>query len=1172
MAEPAHANKESRHAAPTTSARPPVASGDELTQAPVERQAERLLSDPRLGSAAAAQRARLVQRLQRGQGNAFVARLVQRAAVADPPKPQKLEPHQDPKFAAVEQKIGHTAKQEKQHASPKSKVKEAQGAAAGPPNDVASQAAATQVDKMAQQKPGEFDKKAFMEAVKKAIEAAAPKNLEQADEFKQSDKAARVKSDVSSVVGKGKQDSAAAIKQADTEPPDASNAKPKAVTPMGDEKSGAAPGAVGAAQALPSPKTAAETSMAAGPAEVNQQMAQADLTEEQLKNSNEPQFNDALGAKKTAEQHSEQAPEQYKAAENQTLAKAGADATGTAANGLAGMHAEKAHVLAAVSGNKTGAKTQDEGKRAEVAGKIETIFNQTRTEVTAILDGLDAKVNSEFDAGEKDARTQFETYVAQKMTAYKAKRYSGTLGWTLWLKDKVMDMPAEVNAFYSDGRAQYLKQMEGVISRVADIVGAELGKAKKRIADGRQQVKEFVASQPKELQQVARDAEQQISGKFDQLDSDVNSKQDALVQSLADKYVAARDALDDRINQLKAENKGLVSAAKDAIGGVIQTIMQLKDMLLNVLQKAANVIGDIIKDPIKFLGNLVGAIKQGLNQFVANILTHLKKGLMGWLFGTLGEAGLQLPDSFDLKGILSLILQVLGLTYENVRGIAVKIAGEKVVSAVEGTVKFFMTLAKEGPAGLWQWLKDKIAEINIKDTVIGAIKDFVVTRIITAGITWLIGLLNPAAAFVKACKMIYDVIMFFIERGSQIMEFVNSILDGLGAIVAGSLGAAANLVESSLAKILPLAISFLASLLGVGGIAEKIKEIIEKIRAPINKLVTAIIHPLLGPLKKLYDKGAKFVKGAIDKGKALGQKAIGKVKGALGSKSGDATSRTDTQKQTALATALAESNKQLGVTGATPASVRAKLPGIKSAYGLDHIDLVHESGYRYHVDASISRMASESRELGGGDLSPELTAEERAQLTTVKGGPELLKLIDSIGNPRLRATRIDEARVALEQKRQGKPELEVSRKVPRELSPGEISDLKKKHHRQDLVAQIEKETDNTKRAELIAEARRILGGREETLTELDVETAEEVIQVGSERYGPDDKKLEDDHDIQITKTIDIVRREAKRSGKPPRKVIVRLTNPKNELNPKLIERIRAKGRDGVVVDVKVGRP
>src|SRR6266851_10437793 len=64
-----------------------------------------LVGDPRLGSPTGAQRMRLEQRLQRGYGNAYVARLVQRA-VAEPPVAAPATPQQDPKFVAVEQKIG----------------------------------------------------------------------------------------------------------------------------------------------------------------------------------------------------------------------------------------------------------------------------------------------------------------------------------------------------------------------------------------------------------------------------------------------------------------------------------------------------------------------------------------------------------------------------------------------------------------------------------------------------------------------------------------------------------------------------------------------------------------------------------------------------------------------------------------------------------------------------------------------------------------------------------------------------------------------------------------------------------------------------------------------------------------------------------------------------------
>ena len=72
---------------------------------------------------------------------------------------------------------------------------------------------------------------------------------------------------------------------------------------------------------------------------------------------------------------------------------------------------------------------------------------------------------------------------------------------------------------------------------------------------------------------------------------------------------------------MKAANNGLVDKAIDAVAGVIKTILQLKNMLLGVLAKAAGVIGDIIADPIGFLGNLVDGIKAGLTRFVGNIAT-----------------------------------------------------------------------------------------------------------------------------------------------------------------------------------------------------------------------------------------------------------------------------------------------------------------------------------------------------------------------------------------------------------------------------------------------------------------------------------------------------------------------------------------------------------------------
>ena len=108
------------------------------------------------------------------------------------------------------------------------------------------------------------------------------------------------------------------------------------------------------------------------------------------------------------------------------------------------------------------------------------------------------------------------------------------------------------------------------------------------------------------------------------------------------------------------------------------------------------------------------------------------------------------------------------------------------------------------------------------------------------------------------------------------MEFVNSILDSIGAIAQGPIGIVAEKVEGALAKALPLAISFLASLLGLGGISEKIREGIEAVRKPIAKAVDFVVMGAVKGFKKLFGGAIGWVKGKAAKGKAW---AVGKAKG-----------------------------------------------------------------------------------------------------------------------------------------------------------------------------------------------------------------------------------------------------------------------------------------------------
>ncbi len=795
-----------------------------------------------------------------------------------PMTPSGVQPGEDPAFTQVTGNVKRFAKAKRAHPTAASKAKEAQDAALAPNDDLTGQAKAAKVDTMDAQRAGSFDKKAFIAAVKAAIEAKSPKTLKEADNYAKSGKAGEVKGAVKGLVTQGKEGQAKDIEAATEAAPDVSKAVPKPVTPMAPEQPGQVV-AIPAGGAVPKPAPPEQLNLEAGKHQANQELAEGEVTEEQLAQSNEPQFEQALADKQAAAKHADTAPGEFREHEKQVIEQGKADAAAETKTGVAGMQATKGAALAALVAQKGKAKSKDETRRAEVTAKIQAIFAATEAEVKKVLDGIDPKVEKAFETGEKVARQAFETYVSAKMSAYKKDRYGGWTGKFRWLRDKIKGMPAKVNEFYVAGREIYLQKMDGVISDVAEIVGRDLSAAKTRIATGRNEITSYVQSLPKDLQRVGSQASKEIAEKFDELEDDVNSKQESVVDTLATKYTEARKGLDERIEELQAENRGLIDKAIGAIKAVINTIRQLAAMLRNVLSRVAGVVGSIISAPVRFLGSLIAGVKGGILKFKDNFVDHLRKGLLGWLFGALAEGGVEIPDKFDLKGVIKLLASIFGLTWTNIRNRLVKQIGEKAMAAAEQGVEIFQLIRTEGVAGLWQKLLEKIGDI--KEMILEQVKDFVVTRIITAGITWLISLLNPAAAFIKACKLIYDVVMFFVNNIERIAKFVDTIIDSVADMVRGNVGAVVDKINDVLGQMVPIIIGFLANVIGLGGIGEKVRQIVQKLQKPITRALDLVIKtglklagPIIRGIKGISGKvkakvaaGKAWVKGKAEAGK-----------------------------------------------------------------------------------------------------------------------------------------------------------------------------------------------------------------------------------------------------------------------------------------------------------------
>ena len=435
-----------------------------------------------------------------------------------------------------------------------------------------------------------------------------------------------------------------------------------------------------------------------------------------------------------------------------------------------------------------------------------------------------------------------------------------------WAKDKLLGMPKAADDLFQCSRQLYVSQMQGVISSIADTIGRELGKAKSRIARGRSDLKAEVGKLPADLRGYGQEAAKDFAGKFDDLESEVNDKSKQLVQDLATKYTKALKSVDDEIKKLQDANKGLVANAVGAIAGVIKTIIELKNMLMGVLAKAATAISKIIKDPIGFLNNLVHAVGAGLKLFLTNIADHLKKGLVSWLLGTAVKAGLNLPSSFDLKGVIQLIASLLGLTWANIRArITGKGVPDQAVTAVETTVPIAQKLSKEGPAGAEEEI---VAEVgDLKATILGKLASYLIPTVIIAGIAWILSLLNPASAFVRAVKAIIDIVTFVVTQGAQVLEFVNSVLDAVIAIANGGTAGVPKLVETALAAGIPTLLGLLASLLGIENLAAKVKSVFHAVARPVNRVIDKIIGLIVKAGKKIWAKLKAKTKGKDKDGK-----------------------------------------------------------------------------------------------------------------------------------------------------------------------------------------------------------------------------------------------------------------------------------------------------------------
>jgi len=375
-----------------------------------------------------------------------------------------------------------------------------------------------------------------------------------------------------------------------------------------------------------------------------------------------------------------------------------------------------------------------------------------------------------------------------------------------------------------------------------------------------------------------------IDSVVDNAIENVNAVADAAIAGIEKLANALAAALDKILQVFQTALKAAVGIAGAVLTGdfaealriAIQAACDIAGIdskpIFDFIDRAASQIMSILKAPKKFFNNLMTAVGAGVRNFKKNIKDHLINGLLGWLTGALSNVPLTMPKTLDFKGVLSLVLQILGLTKENIKARIIKKypKAAKIFGAIEKGMAIAFKVLQKGPMAIWEEIKAKLT--NLRKTVLDGIKSFVITTVAKEAMTWVLGMLNPAGALVKIIGLIYRLVMFLVERFEQIKTFIMSVYDSVTAIASGALGKATAAVEDALSRSLPVVISLLARLAGLGGIGKSVQEIIGKIRKPIDKFIDALIEKIVNFAKKLLGKG-KAAAGKVKEKLAMWWKA-----------------------------------------------------------------------------------------------------------------------------------------------------------------------------------------------------------------------------------------------------------------------------------------------------------
>lgn len=622
-------------------------------------------------------------------------------------------------------------------------------------------------------------------------------------------------------------------------------------TPVATPPAASAGMGVDAASAAPDPLPPQNTSLDADVAATDQRIADAGMETRVTAEIPDGPIGDARAARGELGELAQRTPAEIAAEEQVAIDSAQADMARLQQEAVAALRAARTGTIGGVAERQEGMTGQEEVTRENVSQRAQAIYDAAERQVTGLLTPLGRTAMGRWEAGLARHSREFHDCL-DRVQRWIEERHSGVVGTIVAVGDYIAGLPSWVTDEYNRAENQFGNDIGELLLDISSEANGVIAAAQAIIVRARTDIGALFDQMEAEFPEFAAAERARFEGLLDGLSQQATAAQTSFVREVSRAAVTAVNEAHAAVEARRLEAGGLIGAvvraieefiedpARAIINGLLRLVNIPPAAFWALIAQIESVVSDIAANPEGFLNNLVAGVKQGFSQFFDNFGTHLLGAFWRWLFSGL-KTPIPMPTSFDAPALFSFALQLMGITWPNVREILVRHLGPTAVDVIEAAWELISVLVARGPEGLVDLVKEQLAPENIVGMILDAAIEYLVETLVVQAAQYIFSLLNPAGALAQAVRLIYVVCSWIFRNAARIFAFVQAVVGGIANVISGNISGLAGVVERALASMMVVAIDFIAGLLSLGALPDEVAAVIVRMQTYVLGIVERIV-------------------------------------------------------------------------------------------------------------------------------------------------------------------------------------------------------------------------------------------------------------------------------------------------------------------------------------------